>query len=283
MQKVESFVGLAEALSHELPPKPPSNDSLGRFREIISDPINALIDRHPWAGQLLYNDVVLHNGVIVPSSGALSYYDTFSHILVINRGVHEPLEEYCFQEMLKCLPPAPVMLELGAYWGHYSMWCQKMRPEAKLFLVEPEMANLECAINNFKRNGFSGTMLNELVSPGQFEVDKFMAARQLDHLHVLHSDIQGSEVQMLMDAKRSLAAQKIDYVFVSTHSDELHHTCIYQLNSHGYDVTIESNYSAETTSEDGFILAVSPQVDPLLKGFKFHKRPTILRSEAKTS
>jgi hypothetical protein len=40
---------------------------------------------------------------------------------VLNRGVHEPLEEFVFQEVLKRLPEACAMIELGAYWGHYSM------------------------------------------------------------------------------------------------------------------------------------------------------------------
>jgi hypothetical protein len=40
---------------------------------------------------------------------------------VLNRGVHEPLEEYVFQELLKNLPKTPLMIELGAYCGHYSM------------------------------------------------------------------------------------------------------------------------------------------------------------------
>jgi hypothetical protein len=31
--------------------------------------------------------------------------------------VHEPLEEYVFQEVLRTMPEAPMMLELGAYWA----------------------------------------------------------------------------------------------------------------------------------------------------------------------
>jgi len=44
--------------------------------------------------------VILHNGIRVPVGGELACYGEFSDILVINRGVHEPLEEYCFQELL---------------------------------------------------------------------------------------------------------------------------------------------------------------------------------------
>jgi hypothetical protein len=82
------------------------NDFLGRFREVISDPLNLLIERVPHAGMVEANDVYLHNGLRVPVAGEGAYYGPFSHLLVINRGVHEPLEEYVFQELLKTLPEA---------------------------------------------------------------------------------------------------------------------------------------------------------------------------------
>lgn len=56
------------------------------------------------AGQVEEGLVYLHNGHRVPVAGKYAYYDDFSNILVINRGVHEPLEEFCFQEILKRLP-----------------------------------------------------------------------------------------------------------------------------------------------------------------------------------
>jgi len=101
-----------------MPPKASSDDLLGRFREIVSDPINLLIERVPDAGIVEGGLVVLHNGNRVPFSGAGAYYEGFSDILVINRGVHEPLEEFVFQELLKALPERPSMIELGAYWAH---------------------------------------------------------------------------------------------------------------------------------------------------------------------
>ena len=279
--EVKSFVGLADYLESQTPTKVDSGDVLGRMRDVVSDPLNALIKRHPWAGQIFYDDVMLHNGVIVPHTGKYSYYHDQSQVLIVNRGVHEPLEEYCFQEMLKHLPEEPVMLELGAYWGHYSMWCQKVRPKAQLFLVEPEMPNLECAIHNFKRNGFSGIMMQDFVGDGHFQVDEYVERKQMAKLHILHSDIQGFEAQMLRGAQNSLAARKIDYVFISTHSDELHADCIATLESFGYVVTVQSNFSTGTTSYDGFILACSPEIKPLLKGFKFLERLDILREAAK--
>jgi hypothetical protein len=57
----------------------------------------------------------------------------------MNRGVHEPLEEYVFQELLNLLPEKPSMLELGAYWcGHCSIWFKKKYPESSVYMVEPD-------------------------------------------------------------------------------------------------------------------------------------------------
>jgi hypothetical protein len=106
----------------ELLEKAPS--FLERYREVVSDPINLLIKRVPEAGYVDKNGfVILHNGNRVPVEGKLAYYNNFSDILIINRGVHEPLEEFCFQEVLKKIKTeSPIMIELGAYWAHYSMW-----------------------------------------------------------------------------------------------------------------------------------------------------------------
>jgi hypothetical protein len=82
-------------------------DFNGRFREIIADPVNLLIDRHPLAGCVDDGKVILHNGLKVPASGPFAYYGDFSKILVTNRGVHEPLEEFCFQEVLKAISVPP--------------------------------------------------------------------------------------------------------------------------------------------------------------------------------
>ena len=115
--------------------KADSNDFLGRFREVVSDPLNLVIQKDPRAGFIEEGFVYLHNGLKVPLSGNYAYYGQFSWILVINRGVHEPLEEFVFQEVLKRLPNSPLMIELGAYWAHYSMWLKLVHPDATPFPV----------------------------------------------------------------------------------------------------------------------------------------------------
>ena len=110
------------------------------------------------------NMVVLHNGNKVPYVGNNSYYNNFSDILVINRGIHEPLEEFCFQELLKKINiDSPVMLELGSYWSHYSMWFLQKKINGISYMVEPDLQNMESGIFNFQTNGYTGNFINQSV------------------------------------------------------------------------------------------------------------------------
>jgi hypothetical protein len=236
------------------------NDFLGRFREVISDPLNLLIERVPVAGFVDGDQVYLHNGLRVPVAGPGAYYGSFSQLLVINRGVHEPLEEYVFQQVLKRLPDAPSMIELGAYWGHYSMWFKKERPKGEIILVEAESACLQAGKDNFARNGFKGEFIKAFVGAGKFEIDEFFRNRKIKQLDILHSDIQGFEVEMLQGAEAVLTRRRVQYLFISTHSQQIHGEIVSRLDKFGYRVEISSDFDVQTTSYDGFVFASSPEV-----------------------
>lgn len=251
-------------------------DYLGRFREVISDPLNLLIEKVPLAGTIQGGETYLHNGNIVPIVGPDAYYGPFSQLLIINRGVHEPLEEYVFQELLRKLPEKPGMIELGAYWGHYSMWLKKARPGSTVILVEPEQAHLAAGMRNFQRNGFAGEFIGAAVGRGQFEVDAFLRHRGLDHLDILHVDIQGAEGEMLEGCGASLAARRIDYLFISTHSQELHAQVAAALRRFAYRIEVSSDFDEETTAFDGLIFASSPKVDAVFDRFAPLGRKAIL-------
>jgi hypothetical protein len=255
-----------EAGKGQVPSK--ARDLIGKFREIVADPLNILIERHSLAGTIDDEGrVTLHNGIKVPAFGPSAYYGQFSFILLINRGVHEPLEEYAFQEMLKILPAAPTMIELGAYWGHYSMWLKRTRRDARVVLVEPEARHIRAGQANFKTNKLQGEFIQAQVGAGKFEVDQFLRERSIRKLDVLHADIQGAEAEMLAGAKESLASRAIDYLFISTHSDGLHRRVEDYLRQAGYRVEVSSDFGRHTCSYDGFIFASSPQVELLLPGF----------------
>lgn len=255
-------------------------DYMARFREIVSDPLNILIERHPLAGMIDGNKVTLHNGISVPAFGDGAYYGDFSDILIINRGVHEPLEEFCFQQLLGKLDGTPTMLELGAYWGHYSLWFRSKFKHGNSYLVEPAAENLKIGQKNFSDNGYSGTFINDLVREEGFVVDKFMDENNLETLHILHSDIQGAEVEMLDGAKNSLLSNKIQYCFVSTHSEIIHEECFKKLRDAGYRIEVSANYNEETTSSDGIIVASSTKVSSLFDNFDPMGRQRICMSSS---
>ncbi|GBO52526.1 hypothetical protein APA_195 [Pseudanabaena sp. lw0831] len=243
------------------------NDLLGRFREIVSDPLNLAIQRDPRAGFVDGDFVYLHNGLRVPVLGSYAYYGQFSSILVINRGVHEPLEEFVFQEVVKHLPTAPLMLELGAYWGHYSMWLKLVHPNSTVHLVEPELQNINAGKHNFQLNGFNGEFIQAFVGKNQFGVDQYLAEKGIEKLTILHSDVQGYEIEMLEDCTKSLKSQAIDYLFISTHSQKLHLDVISLLEGFNYRIEISSDFDNGTTSCDGFIFASNPSIEPIFQEF----------------
>jgi Methyltransferase FkbM domain len=259
----------------QLASKADASDFLGRFREIVSDPLNLLIERDARSGLVEGDLVYLHNGNQVAFRGPLAYYDGFSDILIINRGVHEPLEEYAFQQLMKIIPDRPSMIELGAYWGHYSMWLKRARPLATTILVEPEEANLIVGRSNFARNGYQGEFIQAFVGSGHFGIDSFLDERKKSHLDILHSDIQGFEIEMLSGASQTLKAKKIDFVFISTHSQDGHDVVLSKLRAHGYRIEIASDFENETTSYDGLVFASSPDVLPVFSHFQNFGRQQI--------
>ena len=261
-----------------IPPKAAPEDLLGRFREVISDPLNLLIERVPMAGVVEANRVCLLNGNRVPLAGTGAYYGAFSQLLVINRGVHEPLEEYVFQQLLRSLRETPVMLELGAYWGHYSMWLKKAKPRSTVILVEPDAVNFAAGVTNFKSNGLTGEFIRSAVGRDHLQVDAFCAERHLERLDVLHVDIQGSELEMVEGCTRTLADRRVDHLFISTHSQAIHERVLMEMSKFGYRVEVSSDFDTETTSHDGLIFACSPGAAQIFQGFKPIGRTRIARS-----
>jgi Methyltransferase FkbM domain len=276
-RRIRLWMGLP--MSQAPADKAAGGDFLGRFREVVSDPLNLLIERDPRAGTVEGGLVWLHNGNRVPFEGKKAYYGRISDLLVINRGVHEPLEEYVFQELMRVMPEEPTMLELGAYWGHYSMWLKRVRPRSKVSLVEPIKKNIAAGKVNFTRNGYEGDFIRSFVSRKHFTVDHFLQERGYPRLDVLHSDIQGYEGEMLDGCVDSFRRRLIDYVFISTHSPALHGQVVAALTDAGMRVEISSDAKFETTSYDGFVFALRAELPEVFPNFRPLGRREILKSD----
>ncbi len=231
-----------------------------RTRLVQECPDNEHIPRVSNAGETHDGFVIMHNGLRVLVD---SYYGgPVTEMLRVNRGVHEPEEERVFQDVLRHMPADAVMVELGAYWGFYSLWFRSVvGPNATNILVEPEHEHLESGRRNFAAAGFSDVrMVRGFVGsepragdPPTVSVDSLMACEKLSRVNLLHSDIQGHEGEMLRGAARALRARTIDYIFISTHSTRVHERCRKVLDRASYEILADSSVR-ESYSFDGLLV-----------------------------
>lgn len=233
-----------------------------RVQDALLCPDNALIPRVPNAGRIIDGTIIMHNGLKTVAKG---YYGRgIQKLLQENRGVHEPQEERMFMEVLKYMPAGAIMLELGSYWAFYSMWFLQEARNGRCFLVEPSSSNLNIGRKNFQLNGMSGTFIKAYVGSRastknqkrniSLSVDEIVKTHLLRHVNILHSDIQGNEMKMLIGAGATIARRMIDYIFISTHSDDLHRECISFLAERNYRVLAEADLES-SYSYDGLIVA----------------------------
>jgi hypothetical protein len=220
----------------------------------------------PSAGRTIGDYIVMHNGSRVHRD---SYYGIYGQMLLEkNRGVHEPQEELLFGDVIRSLKPRATMLELGAYWGFYSLWFHQAVNNAECWLIEPSAENLRYGKENFRANGARGNFHRAYIAEASgvhedqtpiVSVDEFVSDRQIDSVDILHSDIQGAELNMLRGAQQLLETQRVGYLFVSTHSNETHYACEEQVRMHGYHViaSIDLDHSC---SLDGILVAKSSKL-----------------------
>jgi hypothetical protein len=246
----------------------------GRIGTVMLSPDNQSIERVSNAGKIKGDVQIMHNGIKIHVG---SYYGDGNTVLLSkNKGVHEPQEEKVFEEIIKLLPHDATMLELGAFWGFYSMSFQQKVKDGINYLIEPDPHALLSGKNNFKLNALTGHFFNYYISdvdsPGEVAtvtIDRFLDENKIMRLDILHSDIQGFELKMLKGASKHLRQAKIDYIFISTHSNELHTDCINHLKNYDYQILCEANLD-ETYSWDGLIVAKhknvqGPTVVPISK------------------
>jgi hypothetical protein len=235
-----------------------------RIDTVLSSDDNAHIHRHPNAGKIINGNQVMHNGLKVRLG---SYYGPeYAKMFIASQGVHEPQEERYFGEIVKTIPENGLMIELGAFWSFYSMWFNREVVGARNIMIEPDDFNLGQGKRNFRLNNMTGTFIKAFVGErmgnGYVSVDGLMESQLLHHIDILHSDIQGFELDMLNGAKVALKSRLVDYLFISTHSNVLHYQCVELLKDFEYNI-LSSIDLDETFSEDGLIVAASPTVlDP---------------------
>ena len=232
---------------------------LNRIAIVKSSPDNLKLHPVPDAGKVFPDHQLVHNGLKITLGSYYDYGNT--HLLMENRGVHEPQEEYAFDIILKSIPEKGTMMELGSYWAFYSMWFAKEISQSQCFMIEPDPHKMNFGKLNFRRNRLKGIFDLGFISDSYkhasipyYSVDYLLKKHGIQHLNILHSDIQGFELKMLEGCKDALTMGMIDYFFISTHSNELHNACITKLKSHAFEILCEANLD-ESFSVDGLIVA----------------------------
>lgn len=153
------------------------------------------------------------------------------------------------------------------------MWFYREVSNAQCFCVEPDPENIPMGQKNFALNfgpepdrvyfeqAYAGAR-DEIADDGTpiLCVDSLLARHKIGHLHLLHADTQGHERNVLLGASKALKSRKIDYIFLSTHLNELHRKCLSTLEFHDYCILADIDL-LETFSFDGLIVARRRELD----------------------
>ena len=227
-------------------------------------------------------EICIENGrkVQYMYNGVKIYYDSYhspwmNEIIANLKGHHEPQEELCFYYILSLLDNNANMLELGCAWAYYSMSFKKRITNGHNVCIEPNAAKLKQGVENIKLNdfdigkfgfinGFIGSTYkaqdvftdwdkSKFLIP-QYSIGKIIDSTNLFY-DIIHSDIQGSELEMLKGSKNVL--DKIGFFVLSTHEDK-HSLCLNYLQENNFLILVQHTIS-ESVSADGLIIAVNKQ------------------------
>jgi len=234
---------------------------LGRIVKVKKSSDNARIHKVAGAGELIKGKLRMHNGLVIDP---LSYYGApVMRMLMENKAVHEPQEEYVFQEVLKYMPENATMLEVGCYWGFYSMWFASKIKGARNFLTD-NSDGIARAKANFAMNKLQARFMTGYIGRDQpnspvplTNVDRICKENKIAFLDIMHADIQGYELEMLETMPEMFEKGAIGFFFISTHSQELHYSCIDYLKNKGFLILCHADLN-DSFSEDGLIVARNP-------------------------
>lgn len=246
-------------------------------KKITSCPEFRMLKFHPLAGKIKGDKQYFFDG----SFTTFPWASENLHLLIeLTNGATEPQVIVPFLNILKKLPGDAVMIELGAYWAFYSILFGKRLPKAKMILVEANPHSLKITKKNIERNGLleRSTIIHGAVtdrddeiicfgdssiqSDGKYQVstisvDGIMKKLGLSRVDLVHMDVQGAEESVIQGMVKVLANKAIDYIFIGTHSNDLHTTCEALLNRAGYRTLVSINRD-KSVSDEGILVSTRP-------------------------
>ena len=255
------------------------------------------ISKVPGAGEVFTNGThryqLMHNGVKVIEDCYCGKWMT--ELIKLLKGHHEPQEEKLFHEILKYLPPRATMVELGSYWGYYSLWFDRAIEDGTTYLIEPDPNHLRIGRDNFELNSATGHFFQYSVGKeplparpfmcesdgnqhpvAETSLDDFVATNSIPYIDLLLADIQGAELDMLRGAVETIKQKKLRFLFLSTHHHSIsndpltHQRCRDFLREYDAHIIEEHNVT-ESFSGDGLIVASFEDRDRQISGIEISK------------
>ncbi len=171
------------------------------------------------------------------------------------RGTYEVRQTRAFTDVVKA---GDVVFDIGAHYGYYTLLASVLAgPSGTVVAFEPSPSNLPylqthvaingctnvsivaVAISNYEGTARfenrTGSGRGHLSAEGLVEVPVTSLDRRLVQRgpNVIKIDVEGAELQVLYGG-RSLIEKHKPAIFLSTHSDELHRSCLEFLRGFGY-------------------------------------------------
>lgn len=152
------------------------------------------------------------------------------------------------------------MIELGSNQAYYSLLFKHiLGPQSTTnIMIEPSHERLDVgkkqfAINKcegiFYCNGIGSNWIwnnNLEFSAPPITLNQVMSDNQLEHVDILHCDIDGSEMLMLEENRDIFTAGKVEYLFLFTHRSgnvSTHEPCKEYFDDSNYELIYEWTYN----------------------------------------
>lgn len=203
------------------------------------------------------------------------------------RNVHEAEEEDVFVANVLNLRKNAIFVNIGAAVGYYVLLAKRLRPDLRVFAIEPlslhrQYLHENCELNGIRagevtvlpeaianRRGkallvhrdFSSFVASESQSPSS--EDKYSSPhawtlRKLlrfigGHIDLLQMDVQGLEYEILLSGKKGLTNGRCRTVILGTHGETLHVACRAMLRELGFTISVD--IPNPTLQPDGVLCA----------------------------
>jgi hypothetical protein len=178
-------------------------------------------------------------------------------------------EEACLNLKQKNQPTYN-MIELGSNQSYYSLLFKHILgvERTKTIMVEPVETNLNVGKNQFELNNCTGMFYhrgigknaslflgeNNLLSVTPITLEEIFLENKLNNVDILHCDIDGSEKILLPENQNLFKDLKFSYIFLMTHTNEIHSFCKQFLINCKYQLLSEHLIGAPNVGCDGLLV-----------------------------